>query len=189
MGWGTAQSCGISSDGYTKMLDYRKCSGVNIVNMKNEVTIKTFNQLTTSELYALLKARFEVFVMEQHCFYLDLDDIDYKAVHIFVKEENDVIAYSRLFPDNIAPVFAVTRSDDANAWHIGRLLTVKRGQGLGRLMMETILQVAAQLKATTLRMEAQTYAVGLYEKFGFKVISAPFDEAGVMHVEMEKHLQ
>lgn len=153
-----------------------------------DIIVKTFAELTTLDLYEIFKARFAVFVMEQRCFYLDMDDIDYDAIHIFCKEGNEVIAYARLFPDRLAPEFEVPRSKDANAWHIGRLLTRKRGIGLGRTIIEKVISTAHEQGATLLRMEAQTHAIGLYEKFGFKVISCPFDDAGIEHVEMEKRL-
>ena len=61
------------------------------------IAVKAFGELTTEELYEILKARFKVFVVEQRCFYLDLDDIDYESTHIFVRDGRDVIAYARLF--------------------------------------------------------------------------------------------
>ena len=150
-----------------------------------DILVKTFSELTTRELYEILKARFEVFVMEQHCFYLDLDDIDYEALHLFLWEGDRVEAYIRLFPDRLAPDF-YPHSPDPNAWHLGRLLTRQRGRGLGRRMMERAIEEAQARGVTVLRMEAQCYIVPLYEQYGFRVLSDPFDDAGVLHVEIEK---
>lgn len=52
-----------------------------------EVKIKTFDELTTKELYEILKLRADVFVVEQNCIYPDLDDIDYRSIHIFYENE------------------------------------------------------------------------------------------------------
>ena len=147
--------------------------------------VKSFQELTTTDLYEIFKARFDVFVMEQHCFYLDMDDIDYQAIHIFTMEDGQVVAYARLFADKLAPEFLVPHSADKNALHLGRLLTRKRGIGLGRHLIETSMQIARDMHAKVVRLEAQKHAIGLYEKFGFKVISEPFDDAGIEHVEME----
>ena len=63
-----------------------------------EVKIKTFDELTTKELYEILKLRADVFVVEQNCIYPDLDDIDYRSIHIFYENEDETIAaYLRFF--------------------------------------------------------------------------------------------
>ena len=51
-----------------------------------EIIAKFFNELTTVELYELLKARAQIFVVEQNCIYQDLDDKDYKSLHVFYKK-------------------------------------------------------------------------------------------------------
>ena len=61
------------------------------------LVIKRFNELTTTELYEILRARAEVFVVEQNCVYQDLDDMDYNSLHIFLEEEGKVKAYLRAF--------------------------------------------------------------------------------------------
>ena len=61
------------------------------------IKAKYFNELTTTELYELLKVRSEIFVVEQNCLYQDLDDIDYNSLHIFIEENNEIIAYLRAF--------------------------------------------------------------------------------------------
>ncbi|MBQ7191846.1 MAG: GNAT family N-acetyltransferase [Paludibacteraceae bacterium] len=151
------------------------------------LTVKRFAELTAQEVYKILQARFEVFVMEQHCFYLDPDDIDYEALHLCLWDGEHLVAYARLFPDRLAPAF-VPLSADPNAWHCGRLLTRERRQGLGKKMVEALIQTAQQHCATILRMEAQCYIMPLYEQYGFVAVSEPFDDAGVQHVEMEKRL-
>ena len=53
--------------------------------MKNQISIKPFDQLTTHELYKILRSRFLVFVMEQHCDYPDPDRVDYQATHSWMR--------------------------------------------------------------------------------------------------------
>ena len=62
-----------------------------------KIVSKHFHELTTQELYNILQLRSEVFVVEQNCIYQDIDGKDQKAVHIFIKENKDVLAYSRVF--------------------------------------------------------------------------------------------
>ncbi len=143
------------------------------------LVIKEFNKLTTKELYELLKARTEIFVVEQNCVYQDLDDIDYNSLHIFYEKDNKVIAYLRAFP----------KKGELNTIQIGRVLTLEHGTGLGRKLMETSIQaIKEKTNGTKIFMEAQKYATAFYEKFGFKVISDEFLEDGIPHVAMELEL-
>ena len=63
--------------------------------------IKSFEELSTLELYAILKVRQEVFIVEQTCYYLDADGYDEKALHLFAEKEGKIIAYCRIFSQNI----------------------------------------------------------------------------------------
>ena len=54
---------------------------------------KTFQELSKTEVYDLLALRFEVFVLEQHCFYLDPDGKDMDAIHLLGVEDNKLVAY------------------------------------------------------------------------------------------------
>lgn len=140
--------------------------------------IKEFDELSAADLYEIMKARFRVFVMEQHCWYLDMDDIDYSCAHIYICEGTEVIAYARLFAE-----------EEEGVWHIGRVMSVPRGEGLGRMIMEKTMEEACRRGATTIRLDSQTYATGFYERLGFKVCSEEFEEAGIMHVRMENRLK
>ena len=143
------------------------------------LVIKKFDELTNTELYELLKARFEVFVVEQNCVYQDMDDTDYDSLHIFCEQDKKVIAYLRMFP----------KKDDADTLQIGRVLTVNHGRGLGAKIMEQAIKVAKDsTSATKIYLEGQTYCTGFYEKFGFKVISDEFILDGIPHVKMQLKL-
>ena len=88
--------------------------------------VKSFNELTLEELYEILKVRVNVFVVEQSCPYSDLDDIDKAAYHVYIKDEDGIAAYLRVYKDN--------------AVRIGRVLSLKRRQGLGTLVLKKGIQ-------------------------------------------------
>ena len=88
--------------------------------------IKTFEQLSSTELYELLKARSAVFVVEQTCPYQDIDGGDYESLHVYLEEEGKLLAYLRCYVQ------------DEYTARIGRVLTMERGKGLGRPLMEAL---------------------------------------------------
>ena len=81
-----------------------------------ETIVKKFDELTTTELYEILKIRSEVFVVEQNCVYQDLDDVDKEAYHVYLKEEGKIIAYLRVVDKD-------KRLDEVS---IGRVISLKR---------------------------------------------------------------
>lgn len=136
--------------------------------------VKKFTDLTTSELYEILKARFSVFVCEQHIHYLDEDNVDYLAMHFSLRKNGRVIAYARLFKDA-----------EKHVLRIGRMLTLERGQGYGRYLMDRMIAEARHQGAHTLRLHAQTQAVPFYRHLGFQTVGEPFLEAEIPHMTME----
>lgn len=141
---------------------------------------KKFEDLSGAEVYELLKARSAVFQMEQNIHYLDEDDVDYQALHCFLMEKGKVSACLRAFRD----------SDDPDAVHIGRVLSMVHGHGLGRILMEKSEAAISDIfKPEVLVMDAQFHAVGFYEKLGFTVVSGEFLEEGILHKKMEKRIQ
>lgn len=149
--------------------------------MDNKVSLKSkyFGELTTKELYEVLRARAEIFVVEQNCVYQDLDGIDYDSLHIFYEEEDGkVAAYLRAFFKNEDTV------------QVGRVLTLSHGTGLGgRLLKEGISQIRTKMRPSKIYIEAQCYAVGFYEKEGFQICSEEFLEDGIPHVQMVLELR
>ena len=138
---------------------------------------KTFAELTLDELYGILRVRAEVFVVEQRCFYLDPDGIDRDSIHVGLRDGSGALAaYARAFPEPGAP----------GVWHIGRVLAVRRGAGLGRRVMEEAERAARARGAKLLRMEAQRQAAGFYARLGWRETEPDYDEAGIPHVRMEK---
>ena len=141
-----------------------------------ELVVKAFRELTTAELYELLRVRAEIFVVEQNCVYQDLDGTDYESLHVFYKEEDgSVSAYLRIFP----------KQGSTDTMQMGRVLTRVHGQGLGgQLLKEGIKQAFAQAWVKKIFIEAQCYAIGFYAKEGFIVSSEEFLEDGIPHVQM-----
>lgn len=138
-----------------------------------EMKTKFFQELTTRELYEILKVRSEIFVLEQKCLYQDMDDKDYDSLHIFYENEGRIEAYLRAFLKEDGVV------------QMGRVLTRHHGMGLGgKLLKLGIAQVRERYSPRQIYIEAQCYAIGYYEKEGFQVCSEEFLEDGIPHVQM-----
>lgn len=134
---------------------------------------KLFSELTAAEVYEILKARSRVFQLEQNIRYLDEDDTDYDSLHCFFEENGQVAAYLRAFPDN-------------GKIRIGRVLTITRGQGHGRLLMARGIEAARErFGSLDIIMDAQKHAEEFYKKLGFVTTSGEFLEEGIVHVVME----
>ena len=137
---------------------------------------KTFDILTTGEIYEILKSRLEVFLFEQNIRYLDTDDIDYDSLHVFCKENGRVVSYLRAF-----------RYEDAVK--IGRVLTLCHGKGDGRRLMEFAEgKIKEHFGCDRIVLHSQKQAQGFYEKLGYKTVSDEYIEAGIPHITMEKTL-
>ena len=118
----------------------------------NKIIVKQFDELTTKELYEILRARFEVFVIEQKCVYLDIDGVDYHSLHIFCEENGKVVAYLRAF------------EKEKDVIQMGHVLTTKRGLGLGaRLLKYSIEEIDKRLEPKQIYIQPQTHAIGFYE--------------------------
>ena len=122
---------------------------------------KKFDELTTNELYEILKLRAEVFVVEQDCPYQDLDDKDKWAYHLFLEDDDGstVIAVLRILPENIA------YEDMA----IGRVIVKKshRGQGLSKVMMRKAINfIIEDLGKKRIKLSGQAYLREFYEDLG-----------------------
>lgn len=140
---------------------------------------KHFNELSAAELYEILKARCAVFMVEQKIICQDMDGVDYLSLHCYLTEGDTVVGYLRAFVD----------AEDASCVRIGRVLTLEHGKGVGRLLMEKSLpEIAGRFGCKKFILNAQKYAAGYYEKFGFTVTSQTFLEEGIPHVRMELSL-
>ena len=137
--------------------------------------VKRFEELTAAELYAILKLRVNVFVVEQNCPYPELDDLDQQALHVWLEDEEGIEAYLRVLDKGVKSPHAA----------IGRVVAVKRRMGLGTQIVQAGIKAAREyFGADAVYLEAQTYARGLYEKLGFHQISEEFLEDGIPHIQM-----
>ena len=136
---------------------------------------KTFLQLTTDELYELLRVRSEVFVVEQNCVYQDQDDDDQQAIHLWLTLGDRIVALARVCP-------ARTHMQEIS---IGRVITTVRDKGYGKQIMLHAIDAAKEcFGATHIDIEAQEYAKGFYESVGFKQSSDTFMLDGILHIKM-----
>ena len=136
---------------------------------------KTFLQLTTDELYELLRVRIEVFVVEQNCVYQDLDGDDQQAIHLWLTLGDKIVALARVCP-------ARTHMQEIS---IGRVITTIRGKGYGKQIILHAIDAAKEcFGATHIDIEAQEYAKGFYESVGFKQSSNTFMLDGIPHIKM-----
>ena len=133
--------------------------------------LKTFDQLTTHELFEIYKARVAVFVVEQHCAYPEVDDNDLIATHLFAKHGTKLTAYCRIIPEQ-------------DGIHIGRVLVDEqaRGQGLARQLLQTALSHCDNTQ--DIYVQAQAHLQDFYRSLGFKPISAVYLEDGIPHLDM-----
>ena len=139
-----------------------------------------FDSLSPRELQAIHRARQRVFTVEQGCAFLDADDFDEVAHHLFACAPGGVepIAYARLLPPG-------TRYMGEAA--IGRVLTSAdaRRRGLGReLMARSLARVEAIWPHAGVRISAQTHLETFYASFGFVAVGPPYLEDGIDHTEM-----
>lgn len=140
-----------------------------------ELVVKTFEELSKEELYEILRARQEIFIVEQNCPYLDADGVDFEATHVFLKDELGIAAYTRLYWEK----------ERESSVKIGRVIAVRRGTGAGLRVMEESVRIGKErYNPKEFYIHAQEYAKGFYGKVGFVVSSAPFLEDDIPHVAM-----
>lgn len=142
---------------------------------------RAWAELGRDELYALMALRQEVFVVEQRCAYLDADGADPRAAHLWATGADPAypIAYCRIFAAGVKyPEASIGRVASAGA---------ARRTGVGRaLMAEALRRLDADAggAVAAVRISAQEYLRRFYEGFGFRVVSDPYLEDDIPHVEM-----
>ena len=146
-----------------------------------EIQQKKFEELTSTELYELLKLRVDVFVVEQQCAYPELydKDCDRDTHHILMYEQNQLVAYARCLAPN---------STFTDACAIGRVVVAKqaRGKGLANALMTQAMQACLdRWPQSDLKISAQSYLLGFYGQLGFEVCSEPYLEDGLPHQDMK----
>ncbi|MHA4845562.1 GNAT family N-acetyltransferase [Flavitalea antarctica] len=141
-------------------------------------SLKDFTRLTVNELYAILRLRSEVFVVEQNCVFQDPDGKDQYAWHLMgFSDDNQLAAYTRLLPAGAS----------YNEASIGRVVTAgfARNSGIGKkLMIESINTIYKLFGKQPIKIGAQLYLKRFYESFGFQQTSEVYLEDGIEHIEM-----
>lgn len=140
-------------------------------------TIKSFQELSTEELYTYLQLRVNVFIVEQSCPYPEIDGYDLDSYHLAYIEDNELLSYARILPAGI-------KYDRIS---IGRVIVNKnaRGRGLAKQLMEQAISFShKKWPSGDVQLQAQTYLRSFYGSFGFEEISEEYDEDGIPHVDM-----
>ncbi len=142
------------------------------------VVSKSWGELTTSELYALLKLRTDVFFLEQRIDEEELDDRDQESAteHYWIADAAGTAAYLRVLLDPVAGHLDARRI-------VGRVVVRvdRRGEGLAQLLFERVL---ADFGREPMLLHAQEYVAPLYAKFGFVPFGELYSEAGMPHISM-----
>ncbi len=141
--------------------------------------IKTFKDITPFELYAVLRLRSEVFVVEQNCVFLDMDNKDQFSYHLMGWNDAALAASTRL----IAPGKVYEQMS------IGRVVTspLYRGSGIGRELMEVSIEKCYELFGKgPIKIGAQLYLKKFYESLGFEQTGGMYLEDDIEHIEMIK---
>jgi ElaA protein len=134
------------------------------------------DQLDIATLYAILRLRSEVFVVEQDCPYQDIDgrDLESATVHVWITVDGPrPLAYLRILEE-----------PDGDA-RIGRVCVspVARRRGHAGTLMAAALDVIGARESV---LDAQSYAIELYANAGFVQDGPEFVEDGIPHVPMRR---
>lgn len=143
------------------------------------MTIETecvpFQALSLETLYAILRLRAEVFVVEQESIYQDVDNLDQKAMHILKRNNGRLVGYARIL------------AYDEHAMSFGRIVTASdyRRTGLGKELMDDILSyLNGHYPQMPIAITAQNYLRAFYSQYGFAVEGEVFIMDGLPHVKM-----
>ena len=145
--------------------------------MNIEWRCQHFSELSQHELYAILRLRSEVFVVEQNCVFLDMDDKDQQCWHVSGWQNDQLIAYTRLVPPGLAYPEP----------SIGRVVTspAVRKLGAGRKLMQySIEKIFSIYGKQPIKIGAQLYLKNFYESLGFSQSGKKYLEDGIEHIEM-----
>ncbi|MGX5173184.1 GNAT family N-acetyltransferase [Aliikangiella sp. IMCC44653] len=143
---------------------------------------KTFAELSTLELYQILKLRVDVFVVEQECAYPDIDNLDLlpQTIHLFATQNEQVIAYLRI----LAPA-----NNENSQVVFGRVATSQahRSRGLGHeLVIRALSIIDNNWGQNVCHISAQSHLQAFYQKHGFKPVGKGYLEDGIPHIGMER---
>jgi ElaA protein len=138
---------------------------------------KPFESLTVKELYAILRLRSEIFVVEQQCIFLDADNKDMSCQHLMLYQNKELMAYARIVPAGLS----FTEPS------IGRIVTspAARGKGFGKQLVSLAIENCLRLCGNKpIKIGAQLYLKSFYESFGFTVTGEEYLEDDILHIDM-----
>lgn len=141
-----------------------------------KLSVKKTSELSVPELLEITKARIKVFVVEQECPYQEIDDQDDDAIHMILRVDGELAAYTRII-----------RNSSSNYVSFGRVLVVKkfRKQHLGReIVSATIEEIKEDFPGNNIKIAGQSYLLDFYKSFGFKPVSDVYLEDGIPHVDL-----
>ena len=139
-------------------------------------TIKPYNDLSKDQFFEILKLRIEIFVVEQCCYYQELDNEDKEAFHVSIYNDGIIVAVGRIIPN--------LHNKEVK---IGRIAVKMehRKKGLAYKMMKDIMNfISKKYKNFSVLLSAQTYLIEFYQSFGFKEIGNTYLEDGIEHINM-----
>lgn len=140
---------------------------------------QTFDELTTTELYGILRLRSEVFVLEQRCCFLDMDNKDQLSYHLSGYNNGELMAFARIVPPGLSYEYPA----------IGRIVVSPRGRGAGygiELLNVSIQKLEELYGKVPIRIGAQLYLKRFYESFGFRQSGDVYLEDDIEHIEMTR---
>ena len=139
-------------------------------------TIKPYNELSKDQFFDILKLRIEIFVVEQCCYYQELDHKDKEAFHISIYNDGIIVAVGRIIPDHINKEVKIGR------------IAVKmeyRKKGVATSLMNDIMNfIAMNFPEFSILLSAQTYLLKFYQSYGFKEVGDNYLEDGIEHINM-----
>lgn len=138
------------------------------------VRVLAFAELDAETAYDVWRLRQQVFVVEQHSPYPDLDGRDREPAtrHLLIKEDGALVGYARVL-------------DDGGWARIGRVLVAKDARGRG-LAGELVRAALEEIGDREVRLDAQTGLRDWYASYGFVVSGPEFDDDGVLHIPMAR---
>lgn len=140
--------------------------------------VRDFQALPVNTLYALLRLRSAVFVVEQQCIFQDMDGLDVSALHVLGWSGTQLVATARCMP---------ARTSEFTEASIGRVATstLVRGSGAGHELMRcAVAALYGHWGLQPIRIGAQAHLENFYQQHGFVKDSAPYLEDGIIHIEM-----
>jgi ElaA protein len=138
--------------------------------------VKTFQDLSPHKWYEMAKLRSDVFIVEQTSAYHEFDDLDQQSLHLYYEDEGKVVSYCRVIPEGYV----------YNEATISRVIVKQshRKTGLGKQLLKRAVEVASEFNAKPIQIQAEQYLTEFYQGFGFEVISEPYLDCDIYHVDM-----